>query len=291
MKYTGFLLLVFMLLIPVSTFAQEPLDPDTPSWLILEFGKQAYSRKDFGTAMWYFREILRREGAYYPEAHIWISKIYKNADMEYNLARKHLEMAYENRDQLYILDEQFEILYELAELEWGENNKKKFEEYLLTILNDDQEFRSADMDAMRKVLHDRGFNDVVRLFRYSSDFSLSAHQDLGYLYVAAGRNMHATDNLLYAVLTVLTKCIEEVRRYYPDYAYETLEEFITRTEEFPALRTYLENVQIYRTLFYLGASLDVAGYGADGRYLWRTVLQFSGDDKWKVMARKSLSGS
>ena len=201
--------MVFMLLTPVTAFAQEPLDPDTPSWLILEFGKHAYSRKDFGTAMWYFREILRREGAYHPEAHIWIAKIYQNADMEYDLARKHLSMAYDNRKQLYILNEQFEILYEMAELERG-SNKRKFEEYLQIILIDDREFRMADRDAMRKVLYDMGFNDVVRLFRYSSDFSLSAHQELGYLYVGTGRNMHATDNLLC--------CINGIVKMYRRYA-------------------------------------------------------------------------
>ena len=80
-----------------------------------------------------------------------------------------------------------------------------------------------------------------------------------------------------------------MRQYYPDYAYETLEDFFTRAEEFPALRQYLDNVHIYRTLFYLGASLDAAGYVSDSLYLWRTVQQFSRDDEWKIKARKSLS--
>ena len=62
--------------------------------------------------------------------------------------------------------------------------------------------------------------------------------------------------------------IEEIIRTRFDFAFSTLDALMEETPRRPALLSYIEEVEYYKTLYYLGASLNGSGRLPPARELW-----------------------
>jgi len=282
MKYLPAVFCLFFLLTP-SVFSQSEIDFDSPTWLMMNSGIDAYNQGDFGGALQYFRAVLEKEGTY-PEADIWIGKVFE-IDGEIQLAIKQYEKALANSSQLEILEQKYQILYELAELYKTAGNNLKYEEKLQQILDDDEIYASADVQALMRVLKEKGFDSVIQLYRYQNDFSQSAHFQLGEFYFRSGRYLQAIEHCIFAVMYPFSKSISYIRDLDPVYAYENGAEFFKACRLYPETVPYFSSSKLFEGMFFLGASLYTAGEIGEAEYLWDLVSRFSQNNQLKELIR------
>ena len=285
MRKTLFLVL-FSAVIPFIVLSQDIEIETAPTWLIMEMGEKAYREKEFGEALLLFREAKKREGVY-PEADLWIGLVFE-ADAEIELAIKQLEAAYKDRNQLFILAEKYTVLYKLAELYEQHGDYLAFQEKLQEIIKDDDDFNSVRMEALVRVLQEKNLNDLLKLYRFSSDFSIEAHLKLGTFLHESGRNPQAVNHLLFAVITVFSRGIEFLRKEDPEYAFEDVNGFFQLAGEYRELEQYFANTALFPCVYILGRALKDTGHVSTAQSLWKIVADFCGDEGLQNRAEKDL---
>jgi tetratricopeptide (TPR) repeat protein len=265
------LLTLFLVIAPFIVLAQDIDAEKAPAWLLMELGEKAYRDKEFGEALSLFREVKKREGIY-PEADYWIGLVFE-ADAEIDLAIKQLEMAYENRNQLFILAEKYTLLYKLAELYKRQGNFLVFEEKLREIIRDDEDFNSVRMEVLVRLLQEKGFDNLLKLYRFTSDFAMEAHLRLGTFLHESGRNPQG---------------IEFVRAEDPEYAFADTSSFLNLAGEYRELDTYFTTAGLYPGIYVLAQALNDTGHVSTARELWKIVAEHCGDLSLRNRARRDL---
>jgi hypothetical protein len=76
------------------------------------------------------------------------------------------------------------------------------------------------------------------------------------------------EHLLFAFLIQNSVLIEEIIRTRFDFSFTTLDALMEETPRRPVLLSYLEEVEYYKTLYYLGAGLYGSGRLPPARELW-----------------------
>ncbi|HAH61675.1 MAG TPA: hypothetical protein DCL73_06215, partial [Treponema sp.] len=108
-------------------------------------------------------EYIRKRNAF-PEADWIIGNVYKY-EGEYNLAKEYLLSAWRNAPLLDVSDEQYDILYSLADIAYLDNDKENYEADLLLILSDDRYFRNVDLnDAMMLTIRNQKAGSMEKFF-------------------------------------------------------------------------------------------------------------------------------
>ena len=134
-----------------------------------------------------------------------------------------------------------------------------------------------------------GIDKLVELFRLRSDYSLTAHSRLGALELEAGNGEEAVLHLLFSVLTILTRAIEEHEFHDPTYRYTTADDFFARVEGDRLIQDYFQETRLFENLFLMGKSIETAGGSLQAvRGLWNSVLQFSGNRRLNAVIREEL---
>ena len=276
---------ILLLIIPLGVLAAQDLDEtNAPTWMLMELGEKAYREKEFGEALRLFRVAKGRVGIY-PEADMWIGLVFE-ADAEIELAIRQLEMAYSYRDQLYILDDKYTLLYKLADLNRKAGNNLAVENWLNEIVRDDLDFGSVKMEVLVRILLERGLDEVVTLYRFSPDFSLRAHMELGAFLYESGRNPQAINHLLFAIVAVYSRSISFLRAEDPEYAFETTGSFLSLAGEYRELNRYFETSGLFPAIYVLARSLKDTGYDTAADSLLRIVIEFGNDPALIRRARR-----
>jgi hypothetical protein len=150
--------------------------------------------------------------------------------------------------------------YELAEIYRRQRRPEAYEETLLKIVADEVLFTSPEEEStrtrMREVLLSEGVDRLLVLYRLEELFSVEAHQRLAEHYYEGGRD-RALDHAMFAVVKILSEAISTYRDRYFDYEFESVVEFHSRLGRQPLISGYLEDVGLYRTLYYLGLAIDL----------------------------------
>jgi tetratricopeptide (TPR) repeat protein len=246
-----------LVLVASVLFSQEVDVSGKPAWLLLEEGKEEFRDQEFGRALRYFREALSKKQVY-PEARYWIGRIFE-VQSELDIALQEYRKAYENRKQLYILEEKYTLLYRMAEIHKNRKAYKQYEETLNTILEDDRIYSSPEEASFRTAiiqnLKEEGLNRLLILYRLKSDFSLTAQTRLGLYYFANHRYPRATRNFVFAVITIFSTCIEELRITDPEYVFEQADNCLQLIREDERLRGYTRDTELFFNLYGLSRSL------------------------------------
>ncbi|WP_319561185.1 tetratricopeptide repeat protein [Marispirochaeta sp.] len=280
--------LVFCLLLLSSfSWAQE----DQPDWLILESGKIAFERGEYGEAMRIFRSVLEQDRVY-PEAHYWIGRIFEE-EGEYSLAEAQYKRALDFRRQLYVMGYEISIRERLARLYKERGNYAEFERALTGILDMDDAYSGRETEAMKaamvRVLTDQGLEKVVELYRLDRAEYFLAHAELGLFYYRTGRYMDAVRHLLSGGLTVISRTIQHMEVSRPFLEYTNLTDLFRNAMTGEESAVYLEQSRIDALLYYLGAALYASGEPGSFRQVMELVRDaFPGSD-WRSRAIAQLA--
>ena len=260
-----------------------------PIWLIMERGKQAYELGEFGLAARVFREAIDRQSVN-PDAHMWLGYIFEK-EGEWTLAEKEYQQALKDKNQLYILEDRFTIMYRLADIyrrtdQWG-----RYERILIEVLEDDGTYQQAfsTQYAMVKVLKEKGLDKLFELYRWENNRHVRARRELGVFYYRTGRYNEAENNLVLAVMSAVTVGFDYILEKTADYDYTELAVHVENMCRYPELVDYMRKNEFFQSLYYLGASLYADGFRSRAEELWTLVAESAaGNSKWRARSLSQL---
>ena len=233
----------------------------------------------------------------YPEAEFWIGETYR-AEGELGLALKQYQKAYGERSLLEIPGFEVEILYKITDLHRIRQEYQEMENRALEILKgppeaprdflwagENEGFTRA---AMMRILENEGIGRFLTLYRYNNPPVEKAHRLLGFFYYASSRHTQAAEHLMFSFLIQNTLLIEEVLHRQFDYSFSSLDALMESISRRQDLREYLEEVEYFRTLYYLGAALYATGKQVPARQIWTFLSGQEGAAQWRSRARSQL---
>jgi tetratricopeptide (TPR) repeat protein len=228
----------------------------------------------------------------FPDAEYWIGEAYR-VEGELGIALKQYEKAYEQRDLLETPGFDLAILYKIVDIHRVRQEYTAMEERLLEILQRDtlwsQDSSSFVRTAMMRTLENDGVNRFLTIYRYNNQDVERSHRLLGLYYLALGRHNRAVEHLLFAFLIQNTVMIEDVLGSQFDFIFSSLDTLIPTTSRRPELASYIEEVEYYKTMYYLGSALNGSGRLPPARELWSFISR-RGDaaGEWSVRSASQL---
>jgi hypothetical protein len=97
----------------------------------------------------------------------------------------------------------------------------------------------------------------------------------------------AAQHLLFAFLIQNTIIIDEVTRRQFDFSFTTLENLAEHTRSNLVLTEYLEEIEYYRTAYFLSSALYVDGRTIPSLQLWTFLARNANAGEWGARARIS----
>ncbi|MDR2052088.1 MAG: hypothetical protein LBP80_01620 [Treponema sp.] len=251
-------------------------------------------RESLGNSAGRVLDVLKRLKDY-PEAEYWIGETYR-AEGELGIALTQYRKAYEQRAGLAGPDFGTEILYRIADIHRIRQEYNEMEARLLEILKDDtlweQSGDSFIRAAMTRTLEDPGeknrINHFLTLYRYNNPKVLKAHELLGYYYYASSRYVHAAEHLMFVFLIQNSLLIDEIIRQRFDYTFTTLDDLFAEVAARPRLAAFFEEMDCFKTMYYLGASFYGNGKPVPARDFWAFLSRRADAGEWRRRAETQL---
>ncbi|MDR2068832.1 MAG: hypothetical protein LBP71_03070 [Spirochaetaceae bacterium] len=231
----------------------------------------------------------------YPEAEYWIGETYR-VEGELGIALKQYQKAYEQREFLENSGFEREILYRIVDVHRLRQEYPEMEKWLLEILKQDPLWSDDSgifaKNALLRTVENDGMNRFLTLYRHNNGSVEKAHRLLGLYYYASGRHSRAMEHLLYAFLIQNSIIIEEVLRNQFDFVFTNLENLWDEIARRPVLTAYVEEVEYYKTMYYLGSAFYGAGKLRSAREFWTFLSLRNGGGfaagEWGTRARGQL---
>jgi tetratricopeptide (TPR) repeat protein len=285
-------LLVIYLLSAFNIYSQGIiLSEDKPLWFRIDDAIQKIESGESGEALYLFRKILN-EFPGNPESEMWIGLIL-DKENEYELSILHLELALEHRKQLVILEDQYSILYKLAEIH---NKTGNFENYIINlkmIIDISKEgINSSNLTKLMKdVLVKRGYDKFIELYRPEGKISLKAYALLGKYYYETDDWNKAIEYLMQTTGVIISNVIEEIKNYDPYYIFlidestdKSLDNIFDIVNNNSVLRLYFENNSFYEYFYYLAKALIASGNKESGSYILEKIFIRPESGKWGYLS-------
>ena len=277
----------FRLLILVPTLlaalsARLPADQSSgpEAWVLLEKARALMDDRenpDMGEALRLLRQAVEQRPTF-PEAEFAIGEIYFREgalEMAENQLRKVLRREY--RDAMRVPDDRWRALYLLAEIQETRGQFADMLDSLEQILQDQPAYADKSQerfrDAFLKSYFARGLDRTLVLYRLgNSGFAVDAHAKLGWFLYRSGRyNPASIRHLLFALDTIVTEAVAELRRDVPEYEFSTLEKFLQAALPRETIRDYLAETDFFRIAYYLAAATWAADYAPRAREIWKVL--------------------
>lgn len=281
-------------LIGVSGASQEAPEAQPP-WVIYQEGLQQLRDQELGPALESFRRAIRERGGAFPEAEAGIGRVFA-MEGQLDLATQQFRRALDQEAFLYIPAQRYAIRYELAELHDLSGAPRLYRETLEELVAENPSFSDPENASLRAsyldTLRENGIDRLLVLYRLEENFARQAHALLGYRYLDDQRYDAALEHLTFASLMVFSTVIDELRRFEPEYEFETLSGLFARLERRSRLREYLSgDAEAYRLLFRLADALA----GADPQpgtalEIYRFLAETPDAGQWSGAARRRLGG-
>ena len=241
----------------------------------------------------------------YPEAEYWIGEIYR-VEGELPLALSQYRKAFAMRELFENQGFGTELQYKIAEILLIRQEFNEMERVLLSIINEydtlwsnarraesnqaggtrnappvpyEQASASFASQAMTRTLENEGINRFMELYRYNNRIVELAHRRLGLFYAVTGRPS-AQQHLMFAFLIQNTIIIEEIQRRQFDFTFTSFESLTQEINKNPLLLSYIDEVEYYRTAYYLGASLYRNGRLSVARSFWEFLAAVPQAGEW-----------
>jgi len=246
----------------------------------------------------------------YPEAEYWIGEIYR-IEGELTLALSQYRRAYAMRELLEDLGFSVTLQYKISDILRIRQEYNEMERTLLSIIADlDTLWVNAEMrenapaageagettpvpyaqasasfarSAMTRTLENDGINRFLELYRYNNRIVEQAHRLLGFYYTMSGRPS-AQQHLMFAFLIQNTIIIEELRRRQFDFVFTDLSSLAEEINKNALLLSYVNEVEYYKTVYYLGASLYRSGRITVANGFWSFLASQPQAGEWQSRA-------
>jgi tetratricopeptide (TPR) repeat protein len=249
-------------------------------------------------------EALDRLKAY-PEAEYWLGETYR-AEGELALALRQYQTAYARRDLLEIPSFETEILYKIVDIRRLRMEYQEMEAQAREILEgigsggtvrDGLWVQELTRAAMSRILENDGVSRFLSLYRYRNIPMERAHRLLGFFYFSSSRHLPAAEHLMFAFLIQNTLIIDEVIRGRYDFIFTTPAALMDEIRGKPrfdafdvpgAIEAFLEEVEYFRTAYYLASAFFAAGKQKPARELWDFLASCPEAGEWRVRSLNQL---
>jgi len=257
----------------------------------------------------------------YPEAEYWIGEVYR-VEGELSLAMAQYTRALTMYEVLEDHNFTVTLQYKIAGIYRTRQEYNNMEAVLLSVVNDfdtlwsnsnkaeisrqneesyshivrargvyihgvsvpyEQSAASFARTGMTRMLENDGVERLIEMYRYNNDTAELAHRLLGFYYVVRSRSS-AEPHLMFSFLIQNTIIIEEIRRRQFDFTFTTLQALAEEINKNKLLLTYIEDVEYYKTAYYLGASLLRNGRTASALNIWRFLATQPQAGEWHSRA-------
>ncbi|MDR0313382.1 MAG: hypothetical protein LBI14_07270 [Treponema sp.] len=243
-----------------------------------------------GSVLRVLEEIDRHKA--YPEAEFWLGETYR-AEGELGIALRQYQKAYDQRALLETPDFEVEILYKMVEIHRIRQEYQEMENRALEILRDSgrdalwagESFARA---SMARIMENDGISRFLTLYRYNNIQVEKAHRLLGFFYYSSNRHTQAAEHLMFVFLIQNTVLIEEVMRRDYDFTFSTLDALMEAMQRRPDLWLFMEEIEYFRTLYYLATSLYATGKLLPARQIWTFLSSRQEAREWRVRAQSQL---
>jgi tetratricopeptide (TPR) repeat protein len=247
----------------------------------------------------------------YPEAEYWIGEVY-HTEGELSLALAQYRKAHEMRDVLEDSGFTTSLQYKIAGVLRTRQEYNEMEKVLLYIINDldtlwsnarrlesgesasrntpvpyAQASASFASQSMTRILENEGIARFMELYRYNNGKVEQAHRLLGFHYAVTGRPS-AQQHLMFAFLIQNTVIIDEIKRKEFDFTFSDLSALTEHINKNALLLSYVEEVEYYKTAYYLGASLYRNGKTTVAREFWNFLSLQPQAGEWQNRAFMQL---
>ncbi len=294
MKNGLFFPVLILISISFNLFGQNLVDSNyKPLWLRMDEAVQLVESGESGEAIYAFRKILEDVPGN-PEAEMWLGLIF-DKENEYELSIRYLELALEHKKQLVILEDQYRILYRLADIHLKAGDPSAYVDNLYNVIEfSEEKIQNNNLkNAMLNVLKERGYDKFIELYRPEKRISLKAYSLLGKYYFKKENWGIALEYLMQATGSIITSCIEEIKRLNPDYNFlidestdKSLENVFDLVNNTPALKEYFKSNSFYEYYYYLGKTLIQLGHEESGSYILEKIYIRPETGKWGILSRK-----
>ena len=234
-------------------------------------------------------EYIRKRNAF-PEADWIIGNVYKY-EGEYNLAKEYLLSAWRNAPLLDVSDEQYDILYSLADIAYLDNDKENYEADLLLILSDDRYFRNVDLnDAMMLTIRNQKAGSMEKFFNLfrSDDYrSISAYFKLADFYAADNKDKALKASAL-GVLTGFTKMYTAVKQRDPEFEYTGVSSLFEEVSRYTGILDWAGENKIWSGFISFAQKVYEDGNTEFSKDLYTALAGYAPDDYCKKEAARAL---
>jgi tetratricopeptide (TPR) repeat protein len=284
--------LLFAIILLTGALGAQESDNDPPPWLLFEKGKYEFEKGELGQALMLFQQAREKAGGNYPQAEVAIGDIFFDGQ-EYSLAEKFYKKAYEHRQAFLTQQEKYSVLLKLAHLYENMSAYKQMEDQLLEIISDDPYFSDQAYSRYRRALSDlfkkNGLDQMLRYYRIDILFPQEAHSRLSYFYYRTGNNSKSILHALYAINSVLTRAIEEIRKIDPEYQFTSIGNLLLLTSERDNILRLFYGSDLFRTMYYLAGSSFDAGFKTRARQVWLLIADTPLALEYAVLSAKQLN--
>jgi hypothetical protein len=270
-------------------------------WILLEEARALIADRenpDMGEALRLLRQAIEQQPTF-PEAELTIGEIYlREGALELAKGQFQKVLRPEYADLMRVPEERYRVLYLLADIQETQGQYADMQKSLEQVLQDQQVYAAPDQQRYRdtffKSYLDRGLDRTLKLYRLeNAGFALAAHAKLGWFAYRTGRYEPASiRHSLFALTTVVTEAMLELRRVDPTYEYESLTDFLRAAVRRESVRGYLAESGFFRIAYYLAAATYEAGHAARARQLWRVLADGGWDPaligNYAELARRQL---
>ena len=270
-------------------------------WILLEEARALIADRenpDLGEALRLLRRAIEQQ-AYFPEAEAAVGEIYlQEGALEQAKTQFQKVLQPEYAALLRVPEERYRVLYLLADIQETQAKYADMQKSLEQILQDQPAYASMEQQRFRDTFQASylkwGLDRTLQLYRLEDGgFALSAHAKLGWFAYRTGRYEPASiRHSLFALTTVVTEAMLELRRTNPSYEFESLGEFLRAASRRDTIRSYLVESGFSRIAYYLAAATFEAGHAARARQLWRVLadggLDSSVAGSYAELARRQL---
>ncbi|MCL2805857.1 MAG: hypothetical protein FWD26_07965 [Treponema sp.] len=239
----------------------------------------------------------------YSEAEYWIGEVYR-VEGELPLALSQYRRAFSMLENDPVRDAGFgtALQYKIASVLRARQEYNEMERVLLAIISDLDTLWSNSTRAevsyasssasfartgMTRMLGADGIERFLEMYRYNNIAVEQAHRLLGFYYVVSGRPS-AQPHLMFAFLIQNTIIIEEVRRRQFDFTFTTLAALAQEINKNALLLSFVQEVEYYKTVYYLAASLYRNDSESVSRYLWTFLASQPQAGEWHSRAVSQL---
>lgn len=193
-----------------------------------------YGAEHFKNSVYDMLAWIEKKGVY-PEADYLVGKIYR-LEGEYSTAYDFYEKARVECDFLDVPDQIFEILYEMADLAEQMGRRDQYEQILLLILSNDENYDDAVLRrALFRIINaDRpeSIDRFFMLFRADSVKTLSALYDIAAVFEENGEKENSLFCSALGTIEAFTHIHDSISGRDSGYEFSTFAGFLTKVAEY-----------------------------------------------------------